>query len=227
MLLVVVGNVSRAALDSLVTATLGQLPAGGYAWTLPDTIARRPSTVHRVSRALPTNYLIGYAPGPRADHADYEALRVACALLSGRLFSEVRSRQSLTYAVHAPFTERAISAVGLYVSTTEPIAVVNAMRDEIRNLQNFLVDSESLTRLVQQFITDYFLSNETNAAQAGFLARAQLYEGDWRRGNGFSNSLRAVTPDDVQRVMRRYFRDINFAYVGDPARLPLAAVRGF
>lgn len=227
ILLVVVGDVERRVVDSLVAATLATLPDGAYRWTLPDTIPRRSSSVYREARALPTNYLIGYAPGPRADDPDYDALRVGCAILSGRLFSEVRSRQTLTYAVSAPFAERAVSAVGLYVSTTEPVAALNAMRDEVRTLQEMRIDGRSLVPLVQQFITEYFLGNETNAAQADFLARAQLYLGDWRKGREFSNALRAVTPADVQRVMRRYFHDLNFAFVGDPSRLPDAAIRGF
>ena len=227
MLLVVVGNVARGTLDSLVTATLARLPPGDYRWTLPDTIPRRAASVYRETRSLPTNYLVGYAPGPRADDPDYDAVRVACAILSGRLFAEVRSRQTLTYAVSAPFAERAAGALGLSVSTNDPVAALTAMRQEIRALQDLTISGQSMIPLVQQFITEYFLSNETNAAQAEFLARAQLYDGDWRKGGAFSNTLRAVTPRDVQRVMRRYFRDFNFAYVGDPARLPDSAIRGF
>jgi len=222
-----VGNVRRTVLDSLITSTLATLPAGAYRWTLPDTVARRETTVHREPRSLPTNYLLGYAPGPRADTPDYDALRVACAILSGELFSEVRSRQTLTYAVSAPFKERAIAAVGLYVSTNDPVAALNAMRDQIRALQEMAINGSSLAPLVQQFITEYFLNNETNAAQADFLARAQLYQGDWQRGREFTNRLRAVSPRDVQRVMQQYFRGIHFAFVGDPARLPDAALRGF
>jgi zinc protease len=101
------------------------------------------------------------------------------------------------------------------------------MREEIRALQELVIDRESLAPPIQQFITEYFLGNETNAAQADFLARAELYRGDWRKGSGFSNALRAVTPADIQRVARKYFRDINFAYVGDAARLPDRAIRGF
>jgi zinc protease len=227
MLLVVVGNVAPRVLDSLITTTLGRLPTGAYHWEMPDTIPRRPATVHREARPLPTNYLLGYAPGPLAGNPDYDALRIASAILSGQLFAEVRSRQTLTYAVHAPFVERAVSAVGLYVSTTDPVAALNAMRGEIRSLQEMRIDGRSLAPLVQQFITEYFLNNETNAAQAAFLARSQLYRGDWRRGLEFSDALRAVTPADIQRVMRTYFRDIIFAYVGDPSRLPDSAVRGF
>ena len=225
MLLVIVGNIARTALDSLVRTTLATLPAGAYGWTLPDTIPRRATTVFRESRRLPTNYLVGHAPGPRADDPDYESVRVACAILSGRLFAEVRSRQSLTYAVNAPFSERAVAAVGLYVSTTDPVAALNAMREEIRALQESVIDGTSLGPLVQQFITEYFLGNETNAAQADFLLRAELFRGDWRKASMFTGALRAVTARDVQRVMLRYFRDLNFAYVGDPARLPESAIR--
>jgi predicted Zn-dependent peptidase len=38
-------------------------------------------------------------------------------------------------------------------------------------------------------------------------------------------SLRAVTPADIQRVMRNYFRNLIFAYVGDPRRLPDSAMQ--
>jgi zinc protease len=227
MLLVIVGNVTREVIDTLVRRSFARLPAGTYKWTLPDTLPRRATTAYRENRMLPTNYLVGYAPGPKATDPDYEATRVACAILSGRLFAEVRSRQSLTYAVAAPFLERAVSGVGLYVSTTDPIAALNAMREEIRALQELTIDGESLAPLIQQFITEYFLGNETNAAQADFLARSELYLGDWRQGSGFSNKLRAVTPADIQRVARKYFRDINFAYVGDASRLPDRAIRGF
>jgi zinc protease len=226
-LLVVVGDVQRRQLDSLVTATLGTLPAGDYRWTIPDSVPRRATTGHRETRPLPTNYLIGYAPGPRADSPDYNALRIATAVLSGRLFAEVRSRQALTYAVSAPFVERAVGAVGLYVSTTDPVAALGAMRAEVNALQQNAIDGESLTPLIQQFITEYFLDNETNAAQASFLARAELYQGDWRRGAGLTSALRAVTAADVRRVMRTYFRDLNFAYVGDPAGLPESALRAW
>lgn len=227
MLLVIVGNVGRDVVDTLVRKTLGRLPAGAYKWTLPDTLPRHATTAYRESRPLPTNYLVGYAPGPRANDPDYAAMRIACAILSGRLFEEIRSRQTLTYAVSAPFLERAVSGVGLYVSTTDPTAALNAMREEIAALKELMIDGRSLGPLIQQFITEYFMNNETFAAQADFLARAELFQGDWRKGGGFSDALRGVTPQDIQRVMRRYFNDISFAFVGDPSKLPDRAIRGF
>jgi zinc protease len=219
MLLVVVGDVTRPVLDSLVTATLATLPRGEYRWTLPDTLPRRPAALVRDARPLATNYLVGYGPGPRAGEPDYAALRVATAILSGELFGEVRSRQALTYAVNAPFRERAVGAVGLTVSTTDPEAALAAMRRVVRDLQGYLIDPRAMGPLVLQFLTQYWLDNETHAAQADFLARAQLYQGDWRRGALFAQQLRAVTPQDIQRVLRSYYTELRWAYVGDPAKL--------
>ena len=69
------------------------------------------------NRPLPTNYLLGYARDVQPRIPDYAALRVATAVLSGRLFTEVRSRRNLSYAVEAPFMERANAVGGLYVTT--------------------------------------------------------------------------------------------------------------
>ena len=224
MLLVVVGNVGRAQVERLVRGSLSKLPAGNYKWTLPDTLPRFKSAALTISRELPTNYILGLYPGPRADSPDYHALRIATAILSGQLFSEVRSKQNLTYAVDAPFIERAVSAGGLYVTTVAPERTLDVMRQELMDLQTGTVEPKALERLILQFITQYFLDNESGVQQADFLARAELYYGDFRRADRFVDELRAITPADIQRAALRYMRDIRFVYIGDP-RLAPAAVR--
>ena len=101
------------------------------------------------------------------------------------------------------------------------------MRHELTLMQSDLVDPTALDRLVQQFITEYFLDNETNADQANFLVRATLYRGDYREADRFVDELRQVTPRDIQRVARTYMRNVAFAYVGDTARVSKAAVDAF
>ena len=227
MLVVIVGNVSRTRVEQAIMRTLAKLPAGSYQWTLPDTIPGRSAGFAIQSRSLPTNYILGYYLGPPAGSKDYQALRVASAVLSGQLFAEIRSRRNLTYAVDAPFVERAIASGGLYVTTVSPDTTIALMRQQIYALQQGTIDHDALERLVQQFITEYFLNNETNAEQANFLARAQLYRGDFRIADQFVDELRDVTPEDVQRVARQYMRDIRFAYVGDAQRLSQRTLRGF
>jgi zinc protease len=220
MLLVVVGNVDRARLESLVGATLAKLPAGNYHWAPPPPVASDRRALVIEPQQLPTNYIIGYYAGPAASSADYNALRIATAVLSGRFFTEIRSKRNLSYAVDAPFVERAVATGGVYVTTVAPDQALRLMRDELDELQNELVDPAGLRRLVLQFITDYFLKNETNADQAEFLARAVLYEGDYRAANGFVDELRRVRPEDVRRVAREYMRNFRFVYIGDPSKLP-------
>jgi zinc protease len=219
MLLVVVGNIDRAHIERLVTQSLGQLPRGSYKWTPPPRIPELATAVVVVRRQLPTNYILGYYSGPLASGRDYQALRVATSVLTGRMFAEIRARQSLTYDVHAPFVDRAATAGGLSVSTVSPDTTLKLMRAAIVDLQQGMLDPGGLKQLEEQFITEYFLDNETNAAQADFLARSQLYGGDYKEADRFMDEVKSVTPEDVQRVARKYMKGFRFAYVGDPSKL--------
>jgi zinc protease len=227
LLIVIVGNVDSAHVQRLVHASLARLPAGTYHWTLPVAFPPIATSLVTRSRTLPTNYILGYFHGPPATSPDYGALRLATSALSGQLFEEIRTRRNLSYAVNAPFLDRAVSAGGLYVTTTQPDTVLNLMRSNIILLQANLVDPGALNHLVQQFITEYFLDNETDADQANFLARAELYQGDYREADRFVDDLRRVTPADIQRVARTYMRDVAFAYVGDTTRVSKATVEVF
>ena len=220
MLLVVVGNITPARLEHLVHSTLGALPAGSFAWKVPEALGPRTgSNVHVVSRRLPTNYILGWWSGPSAGSADVPALRVATAILQGRLFAEVRSRRNLTYAVEARFRDRAVTSGGLYVTTTRPDETLRIMREQVQSLQEDLIPTEALAPLVQQFITEYFLDNETSGAQADFLARAELYRGDYRAGDRFVADLRAVTGEDVRRVATQWMKNTRFTYIGNPSQV--------
>jgi zinc protease len=226
MLLVVVGNVDRARVEQLVSRTLGRLPRGDYRWTPTPPPARQGPAIAVVPRQLPTNYIVGRYAGPPASSPDYQALRIASAVLSGRLFTEIRSRRNLTYAVDAPFEERAVATGGLYVTTVSPDTTLALMRAEVARLKRETIDPDALGRLVQGFITQYLLDTETNAAQGDMLARAELYQGDYRAAGRFAEELRRVTPEDIRRVASTYLRDVRWAYVGDPSRVSRDRVTG-
>jgi zinc protease len=227
MLVVVVGNIDRPHLEQLVGRTLAQLPRGSYAWSPPREPPKQTRALVVRDAQLSTNYLLGYFVGPPAQSPDYQALRVASAVLSGRFFTEIRSRRNLSYEVDAPFLDRAISSGGVYVTTTDPNKTLILMRAELDRLQRELIDAPGLDRLTQQFITDYFLKNETNADQATFLARAQIYSGDYRAAEHFVDDLRRVRPDDVRRVARQYMHDFRFVYVGKRESLSRALIDQF
>lgn len=227
MLLVVVGNIPRAKLERMVQSSLGTLPAGHYTWSMPDTLPARAASLAVIPRTLPTNYLSGTYRGPRANEKDAAALRVAAAVLSGQLFSEIRSKNNLTYSASAPYHDQALVSGGMYVTTTLPDSALKIMRDQVRLLQEITIPTQALAPLIQQFLTEYFLDNETSTAQADFLARSELYRGDWRASSRFMAELRAVTGEDVRRVSRRYLRDVQWVYVGDPSRITRRLAESF
>lgn len=227
LLMVVVGDLPRAKIEHMLSTSLGALPQGSYTWTMPDTLPVRPSSLVTVAQSLPTNYINGIYRGPRANERDAAALRVASAVLSGQLFSEIRSKNNLTYTAAANYHDQALISGSLYVTTTLPDSALKLMREQIRLLQDITLPTHALAPLIQQFLTEYFLNNETSTAQADFLARAQLYMGDWRAANRFIADLRAVTGEDVRRVARRYFGNIQWIYVGDPSRISRRLAESF
>ena len=181
MLLVVVGNVDRAHVERLVRTTLGTASAGNYKWTPPPRLPERPAALVVESRMLPTNYMIGYYSGPLANSDDYQALRIATSVLTGRMFAEIRTRENLTYDVHAPFVDRAASAGGLYVSTVSPDTTLKLMRSAVTELQHGLLDRDGLERLEQQFLTNIFWTTKPMARRRIFSQDLSYTEGTIER----------------------------------------------
>jgi len=219
MLLVVVGNVEREQVAKLVAQTFGKLPKGDYVWSPPKTDINVPRPAAFVQQRLPTNYILGYYIGPPASSSDATAMEIATSVLAGNLFSEIRTRRNLTYDVDAPFESRAITYGGLYVTTVYPDSTLAIMKREQEAVKRIRVLDEQLEIVEQQFITDFYLKNETNAQQADQLARAQVYRGDYRYADRFVLDIHAVTPLAVQYVAQKYMRGFVWAYVGDTTKV--------
>jgi zinc protease len=222
LLLVVVGNVSRADLERRVSAAFGALPAtGGGASRVPPLVAAKPD-VTIVERQLPTNYIRGmYVTTDRAS-ADYPALQLATRVLGERLFEEVRTKRNLTYAVGAGNTSGRVGRAELYVTAVEPDTTLKVMRTEVQRLQHEPVPVERLQETRNVFATGYWMSQETNMGQARQLGDWELTGGGWRNALSYPARLGAVSAADVQRVARKYLNHARFVVVGDPRKIDRA-----
>lgn len=221
MLLVVVGNVDRSTVERAAGATLGALPKGNYVWALPQVPPAPTASVALVMRARPTatNYLYGVFEGPPASDKDYAAFHVATAILSSRVGDAVREQHSLSYAAYAPYIERGISTGGVYVTTRLPATVLPMIKEQISWVEHAPPMYFGIHSFTDSFIFDYMAKNGTDDAQADFLARAQLYHGDYRRASDAMEDLRHVSMSDVRAVAKRYFTHIQFVYLGDTTRV--------
>ena len=217
MLVVVVGDVDRPAIEQAISRTFARLPAGNYQWALPERL-KADTRVALVEREMPMNYLLGVYEGPPASANDYASFRVAVAMLGSMVTQAVREERGLSYAAYAPFYDRGISAGGLYASTNQPIAALEQMREQVQRMRAFPADYP-ISTFTRQFVLDYLAQNSTSAEQASSLARAQLYRGDYHLAMKEMDDIRHVSSSSIAAAARRYFTNMRFVYLGDTTRV--------
>jgi predicted Zn-dependent peptidase len=218
LLLVVVGDLDPAVVRDRVAATFGKLPRGDYKQDSPPPLSFSAPSVEFTQRDLQTNYVQGVFSAPALTDPDIYPMRIASSLLNDRIFNEVRVRRNLSYAPSAFLRDQGANLGGIYVTavganTNEAISV---MLYEITRLQREPADPYEITSEVSGYLTKYYIGEETNGAQAGELAKYELVGGGWRNSLHFLERLRAVTPADVQRVSKKYMRNLRFVVLGDP-----------
>lgn len=226
LLLVIVGDLNPADVKQLVTASFGKLPRGNYKPETVPQLAFEKSSVEVTPRELPTNYIQGLFTAPSLTSPDIYAMRVASSMLRDRVFEEVRVRRNLSYAPDAFLRTQAANVGGLYVTAVDANESIRVMLSEITRLQNVPVSSEDIHAVIAQYLTTYYLGQETNAAQAGELAQYELIGGGWRNSVNFLEKLTAVTPADIQRVAQKYMKNIRFVVLGNPKSVDAGVFTG-
>jgi zinc protease len=216
LLLVVVGDLDPAQVKARVVTSFGKLARGNYKADAMPQLSFPTSTVAVTTRELPTNYVQGVFTAPPLTSPDIYPMRVAAALLRDRVFEEVRVKRNLSYAPSAFLGSQGANIGGIYVSAVDANQATRVMLDEMTRLQKEPIDQDDIKSVIAQYLTTFYMGQETNSAQAGELAQSELIGGGWRNSTEFINRLRAVTPADVQRVAEKYFRNIRFVVIGDP-----------
>ncbi len=216
LLLVVVGDVDADDLKKRVTAAFGKLPRGTYKETPFPPLDFSKGTLDVSSRTLPTNYVQGVFNAPPLSSPDYSAMRVAVTLLQGRVFQEVRVKRQLSYAPNAELNTLSANTANIYVTAVDANQAVKVMLDEIERLKTERIDEDLISGISGHFLTLYYLDQQTNAAQAGELAKYELIGGGWRNAFDFLDRFQKVTPADVQAAAGKYMKNIRFIVVGNP-----------
>lgn len=229
MLLVVVGNVTRAHLSALVAATLGQLPVGAYSWTEPPPLPVREGRAQWVVEQLPlpTTYLLGYCPAPDPSSALYWSFRLENDVYSSLLFSAVRG-PGLSYAAWAPYLDRARPVAGFEMSTSAPDKAFKIALDQLGIFDYFdLGDNDEggdqfwyvKHQMAASYLAGLVETQSTTAGKAELLARAQLLAGDYRRVSDFRPRINNVDGRALKNSASYCRSRIQYAYLGDTARM--------
>jgi predicted Zn-dependent peptidase len=226
LLLVIVGDLDAAQLKPRIAASFGKLPRGNYKPQTPPPLSFTSSTVDVTSRELKTNYIQGLFTAPSITSPDIYPMRVASSLLRDRVFEEVRVKRNLSYAPDAFLRNQSANIGGLYVTAVDANQAVRVMLNEIARLQREPIGRDDINAVIAQFLTTYYIGQETNGAQVAELAQYELIGGGWHNSLIFLEKLRAVTPAEVQRVSQKYMRNIRFVVLGNPQQIDKSVFTG-
>lgn len=220
LLLVFVGDIDTNDLKKRIAASFGKLPRGDYKEKyFPQLIFDKP-TLDIVARPnIPTNYVEGVFGAPSLNNDDYYPMQVAMSILQQLVFQEVRVKRLLSYAPGAEMEKLATNTANISVSSTNANESVRIMLDQIDNLRIQRLSDDVISEVGGNFLTTYYLGQETSGAQVGELGRYELIGGGWRRSFEFLDRVRQVRSSDVQAVSEKYMKNLRFVVVGNPAQI--------
>ncbi len=210
MLVTIVGAVETERAADLVESKLEHLDR---CTEVPDP-SRPPKagqgqfveTVHKEQSAL----VLGFG-GPGFLDRDYYAMRVLQNILTGlggRLFEELRSRQSLAYTVSAFEVARRFAGTFLFYIATSPEkeeAARASLLRELRKISEELVSQQELTRSVRFTSGTYEIGLETNRAQMLQMAHCELLGKGWESVARFRDRITEVTAEEILQAVSRHF----------------------
>jgi predicted Zn-dependent peptidase len=219
LVLVIVGDLPAEELLAQVKTSFAALPRGEYRPAAPPPLAFSEPSVEVIRRELPTNYVEGAFAAPRIGSAEYPGMRIAVSILNNRVFEEVRNKRNLSYAPSAYLRTQAANFGGISFSALNANQAVAVMLSEIGRLQHEQVTSQEIAGEIANWMTLYYSDSQTNAAQAGELARYEIIGGGWRNSTVLLEHLRRITPADIQRAAIRYMHNLRFVVLGNPAQV--------
>jgi zinc protease len=216
MLVVVVGAVSADEVKRKVEASFGKLQRGDYKHEAPPAFAKASTADFQVvERPVATNYIRGSFAAPPLESPDYAPFSIAVNILQQLFFQEVRVKRNLTYGADATLLTNGANSAFISVTTPKPNEAIRVMFDQIDFMQRQIIREEGLKAIISGFLTNYYTKLEANASQAGKLAEYELLGGGWRRDQTWIDEVSKVTPEDVNRVSKKYLKNFHFAVMGD------------
>ncbi len=213
LVLTVVGDVRTDHVVRRVKEVFGKPAQKTFSLPSPPAVKPPETTLRKVKyrEKKQAHIVYGFLGTTLADQDRYP-LEVMNAVLSGqggRLFVELRDKQSLAYAISSfHFEGLDPGALGVYIATT-PEKVETALtgiRKELERVRSTPVSPKELERAKKYIIGGYEIDLQRNSAQAADMAFNERYGLGWDEFKRYPERIAAVTAEDVLRVARKYIR---------------------
>lgn len=206
-ILSVAGNVDWESLLDQVGRLFGDWEGGSEPeLTIGEQPARRE---HLAKDTTQTQIGIAYASVPVGDPGYYAAqgaINVLSGGMSARLFTEVREKRGLCYAVWASYqTFKDRASVICYAGTTNERAqeTLDVTLHELRRLQDG-IELEEVTRVQAGLKSSLIMQEESTSARAGTLASDWYYLGRVRSFDEIKAAIDGLSPEGIVDHVRRH-----------------------
>ncbi len=167
-------------------------------------------------------HIIAGFEAPPLDSDDKYPLEVLYAILSGqggRLFYELRDRQSLAYSVGARliFGLDASSFVITIGTSPEKIEqAIGGIVEEVDKLRADSVTAEEVERAKRYLVGSHDIGLQKNSSRSLTVGLDEIYGLGYKRSLEFGERIEAVGVDDVHQIAKRYL---------DPTKMLVSVVK--
>jgi zinc protease len=231
--LTIVGDIDAGTAGRLIDSTFGPLPMGEPPPEPPDAALRAPSPLIVRELPQPQSLILFAAPGIQDEDPDWIPLTVANYILGGggfssRLMNEVREQRGLVYGIGTTSSVREHAALirGSAQSENGDVAeALAATRAEMARLYAQGATQQEVDDAITFLTGSFALDLDSNAKIATVAHAYQVAGRDVSYINRRNDLIRAVTLEDVNRVIRRLFdpEAFTFVVVGEPEGLEATA----
>jgi zinc protease len=219
LLVVVVGDIDRKALEDKLSGMLKKIPQGSPYTMKKESYKPAKASFSSTQKEFATNYIQGVTGAPLPGTPDYNAYQLAMNIFSNKHYLEVRSKNGLSYAPGAWLAAGSTATTNIIVSTTDPNKYIRVFDTLVNNLKKDGFDPEDIKNEKVGYVTGVYYRQETNDAQAASLVNSEIQHGNWRRSITIKDEINKVTPEQVNAAFKKYMGNITWVYMGNPAKV--------
>lgn len=136
-------------------------------------------------------------------------------LLSDMLYTNIRTKRGISYApgsYNSGFRLFEVSII--YASTSQPLEVLNAVQETLKDIKTNLVDEQKLYEVKLKILTQFYenISNPTKLLDS--MARHYMNHGHLDRLLNFSQRLEAVDSEFIRTLANQHLKNYQLALYG-------------
>jgi zinc protease len=211
MVLTVVGDVDEKEVVLAVEKGFGDLKRGSFS---PPPVPQEPPLQKTRKEEIlkekeQAHFVLGFL-GTSFHHKNRYPLEILDAALSGqggRLFRELRDKESLAYALDFMAQPNYDPGyIGVYMGTHPKkleTAIVAVLR-ELKKVKDEGLTEEEVNRAKKYLVGNFEIGLQTNGAQANQMSLDELYGLGFDRYQKYPQEIQEVTREEVNRVAKEY-----------------------